>query len=146
MRRYPLAAAIFAAAIFVAPATAFAQLKVITSGGFSAAYRELIPVFEQTTGITVTSTSGGSQGSGPNTIGAQLRRGVQADVVIMSKEGLADLIAEGRIAAGTNVDLAQAPVGVAVRAGAPKPDISTVDAFKQTLLRAKSITFTGSTT
>jgi molybdate transport system substrate-binding protein len=66
---------------------------------------------------------------------------VQADVVIMSKAGLTDLIANDKIAAGTEVDLAQSPLGVAVRAGSPKPDISTVEAFKQTLLRAKSITF-----
>ncbi len=111
------------------------------SGGFAAAYQEILPEFEKATGITVTTPRGQSQGNGPNAIGAQLRRGVPADVVIMSKEGLEQLIAEGRIAAGTAVDLARTPLGVAVRAGAPKPDISTVDAFKRTLLRAKSITF-----
>jgi molybdate transport system substrate-binding protein len=134
------------AAVLAVPTASFAQVKVITSGGFSAAYREAIPEFERTSGVTVTTTSGASQGSGPNTIGAQLRRGVPADVVIMSREGLGDLIAEGRILAGTDVDLAQTPLGIAVRAGAPRPDISTVDAFKQTLLRAKSITFAASTT
>ena len=106
----------------------------------------MLPEFEKSTGIAVTTTRGASQGSGPNTIGAQLRRGVAADVVIMSKEGLEELIAEGKIAAGTAVDLAQTPLGVAVRAGASKPDISTVDAFKRTLLSAKSITFPASTT
>jgi molybdate transport system substrate-binding protein len=133
-------------AVLAVPAASFAQVKVITSGGFSAAFREALPEFERTAGITVTTTTGASQGSGPNTIGAQLRRGVAADVVIMSREGLSDLIAEGRIVSGTDVDLAQTPLGVAVRAGAPRPDISTVDAFKQTLLRAKSITFASSTT
>jgi len=71
---------------------------------------------------------------------------VPADVVIMSREGLDELVVEGRIAAKTDADLAQTPLGMSVRAGAPKPDIRTVDAFKQTLLRAKSITFRGSTT
>jgi len=141
-----LRSAFVVAAVLTLPAASFAQVKVIMSGGFSAAYRELLPEFEKTSGVTVTTTSGPSQGSGPNTIGAQLRRGVPADVVIMSKEGLAELIAEGRIIRGTDVDLAQAPLGVSVRAGAPKPDISTVAAFKQTLLRARSITFPGSTT
>ena len=133
-------------AVLALPTASFAQVKVITSGGFSAAFQELLPEFEKTTGITVTAARGSSQGNGPNTIGAQLRRGVPADVVIMSREGLDELIGEGRIVAGTDVDLAQTPLGIAVRAGTQKPDISSVDAFKQTLLRAKSITFPGSTT
>jgi molybdate transport system substrate-binding protein len=147
LRRDAAIRAVFViAAVFAVPTAAFAQIKVIASGGFSAAYREALPEFERTAGVTVTTTSGGSQGSGPNTIGAQLRRGVAADVVIMSREGLNELIAEGKIVAGTDVNLAQTPIGMAVRAGAPKPDISTVDAFKQTLLRSKSVTFPNSTT
>src|SRR6266566_2967692 len=139
--------AFFAIVALVAfPTAAVAQINVITSCGFSAAYREIIPEFERTTGITVTTTAGASQGSGPNTIGAQLRRGVAADVIIMSREGLEELIAEGRTHPGTATNLAMTPLGMAVRAGAPKPDISTVEAFKQTLLRAKSITFASSTT
>ncbi|MGD1092371.1 MAG: substrate-binding domain-containing protein [Bryobacteraceae bacterium] len=147
MRRRALTTWVFGvAAILGLPAASFAQVKVIMSGGFSAAYRELLPEFEKATGITVTTTSGASQGSEPNTIGAQLRRGVPADVVIMSREGLDDLIAEGRIATGTDLDLARTPLGMSVRAGAPKPDISTVEAFKQTMLRANSVTFPNSTT
>ena len=133
------------AAVLLLPTASFAQIKVIISGGFSAAYREALPEFERTTGIKVTTSSGGSFGSDPNTIGAQLRRGVSADVVILSREGLSELIAEGRIITGTDTDLAQVPLGVAVRAGAPKPDISTVESLRQTLLRAKSVTFTSST-
>jgi molybdate transport system substrate-binding protein len=133
------------AAVLAWPTASVAQVKVIISGGFSAAYRDVLPEFERTTGLEVVTTSGGSFGNDPNTIGAQLRRGVSADVVIMSREGLAELIAEGRIVAGTDTDLARSPLGVAVRAGAPKPDISTVESLKQTLLRAKSVTFTSST-
>jgi len=132
--------------LFAWPAASFAQVKVITSGGFSAAFQELQPMFEKLSGITVTTARGASQGSGPNTIGAQLRRGVPADVVIMSREGLDDLMKEGRIVSKSDVDLAQTPLGMSVRAGAPKPDISSVEAFKQALLRAKSITFPNSTT
>jgi molybdate transport system substrate-binding protein len=144
--QHPLATVTFAiAAVLALPTASFAQLKVIVSGGFAAAYREVLPEFERTTGITVTTTSGASLGTDPNTIGAQLRRGVAADVVILSREGLSELIAEGRIVAGTDTDLARSPLGVAVRAGAPKPDISTVESLKQTLLRAKSVTFTSST-
>jgi molybdate transport system substrate-binding protein len=128
------------------PALSFAQLNVIISGGFRAAYLELLPDFERATGIKVNTISGGSQGNGPNTIGAQLRRNVPADAVIMNRAGLDELIAEGRILARTDVDLAETPLAVAVRAGAPKPDISTPEAFKQTLLRVKSLAIDGSTT
>jgi molybdate transport system substrate-binding protein len=82
------------------------------SGGFSAAYHELLPLFENTTGITVTTATGASQGDGPNTIRAQLRRGVFADMVIMSREGLAELLAEDRIAIGSDVDLGRVALGV----------------------------------
>jgi len=128
------------------PALSFAQLNVIVSGGFRAAYLELLPDFERTTGIKVNTTSGGSQGTGPNTIGAQLRRNVPADAVIMNRAGLNELMAEGRILARTDVDLAETPLAIAVRAGTPKPDISTPEAFKQTLLRVKSAVIDGSTT
>jgi molybdate transport system substrate-binding protein len=131
---------IFAITMFVAvPTASHAQVSVLMSGGFSAAYQELLPQFENATGITVTTARGASQGDGPNTVGAQLRRGVPADVVIMSRGGLAELIAEGRIAIGSDVDLARVPLGVCVRAGTPRPDIGTIDAFKRTLLRAKSV-------
>jgi molybdate transport system substrate-binding protein len=122
-----------------------AKLNVLISGGFSGAYEELLPQFEQTSGIKVTTGSGASQGTGPQTIAAQLARGVPADVVILSREGLSELIAAKRIVAGTDVDLARAPIGVAVRAGTPKPDVSTVEAFRQVLLKAKTVAVPGST-
>ena len=115
------------------------KLNVIISGGFSGAYEKLLPEFERTSGIKVTTGSGASQGAGPQTIAAQLARGVPADVVILSREGLNELIAEKRIVAGTDVDLALVPLGVAVRAGTAKPDVSTVEAFKQVLLKAKTV-------
>jgi molybdate transport system substrate-binding protein len=133
------------AALLMAPVAASAQVKVIISGGFSGPYEKLVPEFERTTGIKVTTGSGSSQGSGPQTIAAQLARGVPYDVVILSREGLADLISAGRIAAGTDVDLAMAPLGIAVRAGAPKPDVSTVEAFKRALLEARDIAVPSST-
>jgi molybdate transport system substrate-binding protein len=93
------------------------------------------------TGIKVTTGSGASQGTGPQTIAAQLARGMPADVVILSREGLSELIAANKIVAGTDVDLARVPLGVAVRAGTTKPDVSTVEAFKQ---HAAGIDFAGS--
>jgi molybdate transport system substrate-binding protein len=127
------------------PNSATAQVKVMISGGFSGAYERLLPEFEQKSGIKVTTGSGASQGDGPQTIKAQLARGVPADVVIMSREGLNDLIAANRIASGTDKDLAQVGLGVAVMAGAAKPDVSSVEAVKQTLLNAKLIAMPGST-
>src|SRR5215475_8061798 len=122
-----------------------AQLNVIISGGFSAPYQQLLPEFERQSGTKVTTGSGASQGTGPQTIGAQLARGVTADVVILSREGLSELIAANRIAVGTDVDLAQVPLGVAVRAGATSLDVSTVEAFKRTLTNAKAVAMPGST-
>ena len=119
------------ATLLVWPVAASAQLNVMISGGFSGPYEQLLPEFEQTSGIKVATGSGASQGTGPQTIAAQLARGVPTDVVILSREGLTELIAAKRIVVGTDVDLARVPLGVAVRAGTPKPDVSTVEAFKQ---------------
>lgn len=133
-------------AVLAVPAPSYAQVKVIISGGFFPAYREVIPEFERTTGIKVITASGASQGTGPDTIGGMLSRGELADVVIMNRSGLAELLAQGRIVPGTDRNLAQTLTGVAVRAGASRPDISTVEAFKQSLLRAKMIASPGSST
>jgi molybdate transport system substrate-binding protein len=134
---------VFAMTMLVAlPSRLPAQVRVLISGGFSAPYQELLPQFEKSTGITVTTARGASGDSGPNgpiTISVELRSGQPADVVILSREGLAELVSEGRIVTGSNVDLASVPLGVGVRAGTPRPNIGTTDAFKQTLLRAKSI-------
>ena len=127
-------------------AVAFAQLRVMTSGGFAAPLKAALPDFEKSTGISVSVVLGKSQGSGPDTIAAQLGRGVAADVVILSREGLNDLITANRIVAKSDVDLAKTPLGLAVKAGSPKPDISSVEAFKTALLHARSITYPSSTT
>jgi molybdate transport system substrate-binding protein len=75
-------------------------------------------------------------------MGAQLERGVPADVVIMNRPGLAELVAQGRIVAGTDRDLAHTVIGVAAREGTPRPDISTAAAFREALLRAKVVAVT----
>ena len=132
-------------ALLMGPLAASAQLKVMISGGFSGPYEKLLPEFERTTGIKVTTSSGSSQGTGPQTIGAQLARGVPVDVVILSREGLAELIAAHRIAAGSEVDLARTPIGVEVRSGAPRPDVGTVEAFRKVVLNAKAVAVPAST-
>jgi molybdate transport system substrate-binding protein len=84
---------VISATLLFWPLAASAQLNVLISGGFSGAYEQLLPEFERTSGIKVTTGSGASQGTGPQTIAAQLARGVPADVVILSREGLSELIA-----------------------------------------------------
>lgn len=133
------------AALLVWPQGALAQMNVLISGGFSGAYERLLPEFERTSGIKVKTGSGASQGDGPQTIGAQLARGVAADVVILSREGLDGLIAANRIAAGTDVDLAEVGIGIAVKAGSAKPDLRDVEAIKQALLGAKLVAVPAST-
>jgi molybdate transport system substrate-binding protein len=133
------------ATLLMWPHGASAQLNVLISGGFSGPYEQLLPEFERSAGIKVITGSGSSQGAGPQTIGAQLARGVPADVVVLSREGLAELIAADRIVAGTDVDLARTPLGVAVRAGDPKPDVRTVEAFRQVLMRARAVAVPSST-
>ena len=133
------------ASLLMSPLSATAQLNVLISGGFSSPYEQVLPDFERATGIKVSTGSGSSQGTGPQTIAAQLARGVPADVVILSREGLGDLIAAGRIITGTDADLARTPLGVAVRAGSPKPDVSTVEAFKQVVMKARAVAVPSST-
>jgi molybdate transport system substrate-binding protein len=140
MVRLPIAAA----ALFIA-SPALAQVKVIISGGFSTAYAQVLPEFEASTGITVTTGSGASQGQGPLTIASQLERGEPFDVVILSREGLEDLKAAGRILPGSDVELATAALGVAVRAGVPRPEINTVEGLKRALQGAKTIAVPQST-
>jgi molybdate transport system substrate-binding protein len=121
------------------------ELNVMISGGFSLAYREVLPAFEKTTGISVTTASAASQGKGPNTMKAQLERGARADVVILSREGLSELTAAGRIVGGTDMDLASVPIGAAVAVGQPKPGVGTLEMLKRTLLEARAVAVPGST-
>lgn len=133
------------ALLLICPLAASAQLKVLISGGFSGPYEQLLPEFEDSTGIKVTTSSGSSQGTGPETIRAQLTSGTPADVVILSRQGLNELIGIGRIIAGTDVDLARTPLGLAVRTGATRPDISTIEEFKQVMLNATVVAIPSST-
>ena len=131
--------------LLMLPLSVFAQLNVLISGGFSGPYEQLLPQFERANNIKVITGSGASQGTGPQTIKAQLARGVAADVVILSREGLSELVALGKIAAGTDVDLAKTPLGIAVRKGAAKPEVSTIDAFKRVMTTAKLVVAPAST-
>ena len=120
------------------------ELHVLTSGGFTAAYKALGPSFTQQTGNTFDTVLGPSMGESPQAIPNRLARGEPADVVIMVGYALDGLIKDGKVIPGSRVELADSRIGMVVRAGAPKPDIATVDAFRQTLLHAKSIAYSDS--
>lgn len=120
-------------------------VTVMISGGFALAYQTALPDFQRRTGITVETLSGASQGNGPKTIRHQLARGAEVDVVILSNEGLHELAEDGRVAEGTAVELATAPLAAAVRTGARKPDVSSVAALTRTLSEARLIGVPGST-
>src|SRR4030095_8707788 len=111
------------------------------SGGFAAAYLELVPDFERTTGHKVSTVRGGSTGTAPNSIPSRLQRGEPVDVVVMNGNALDGLVKDSKIAAGTHVDLGRTSLGLAIRAGSPKPDIGSVDAFKRAMRSAKSIAY-----
>ena len=121
-----------------------AEIKVVTSGAFTAAYLELVPEYERATHNKLVTEFGPSMGTTHNAIPMRLERGEAIDVVIMAAPALADLIKQGKVRADSRVDLVRSNIGMAVKAGAPKPDISTVDALKRTLLAAKSIAYSDS--
>jgi molybdate transport system substrate-binding protein len=138
-----VAAALFCALFLIAHARAD-DVKVVTSGGFTAAYQELIPTYESATHHNVVTQFGPSMGTTYNAIPIRLERGEVIDVVILAAPGLDDLDKQGKIRPGTRVDLALSKMAMAVKAGAPKPDISNVEALKRTLLAAKSIAYSDS--
>lgn len=146
LRRRRLAAAFGAFAwLVLAVAAAFAaEIRVMSSGGFTAAYRELIPVFEKETGHTLNSSYGASTGDAPDAIPQRLARGEPADVLILAASGLESLVRQGRAVEGSRVDLAESRIGFAVRAGAPKPDIGSIEAVRRAPLEAKSIAYSAS--
>jgi molybdate transport system substrate-binding protein len=141
-------ARIFALAGLVAlvvPTSASAEeIRVMISGGFYQAYSQLGPAFEQATGHKLITTRGPSMGDSPEAIPTRLARGEMADVVILDGGAADELVKRGVARAGSKVELALSQIGMVVRAGAAKPDISTVDAFKRTLLAAKSVGYSDS--
>ena len=139
-----LAAFAVICALFSATSAHAVEIKVVTSGAFTAAYLELAPEYERATHNKLLTEFGPSMGTTHDAIPVRLDRGEVIDVVIMAAEALDDLINQGKVRADSRVDLVQSSVGMAVKAGAPKPDISSVDALKRTLLAAKSIAYSDS--
>ena len=121
-----------------------AEIRVITSGAFTEAYKKLVPIFEAASGHTVVSAFGASSGQAPDSIPSRFGRGERFDLVILSENGLEALVKAGHAQAGTRVDLARSRIGAAVRKGTPKPDISTVEKLTAALNNAKSVAWSAS--
>ncbi len=110
------------------------EIKVLASGAVKETYLELVPQFEKATGHTVVTTW-----SGTADMMKRLKAAETVDLVIIGSDSLDELVKLGKIEPGTRVDFVKSGVGVAVRAGARKPDISSAGALKQALLSATSI-------
>jgi molybdate transport system substrate-binding protein len=126
---YGVAAAL---AAFLAPAAGAAEIKAIASNAVREPYRELIPIFEKETGHKVTVDWGGTVDIVKRVAGGEV-----ADIVVIPAARIDDFVKQGRLAG--RIDLAKSGVGIAVRAGAARPDISSAAALKNTLLSAKSV-------
>jgi molybdate transport system substrate-binding protein len=136
MRFLKITAAV--ATVFVAMGTGAqaADIKIICSNGFQAVMHELGPRYEHATGHKLIVSYGLAA-----VLGKQIEGGETFDLAILAPPQVDALIKQGKIAAESRAVLARSGIGVMVRSGAPKPDISTVDAFKRALLNAKSIAF-----
>jgi molybdate transport system substrate-binding protein len=110
------------------------QIRIICSNGFKAAMEKLLPDGERASGRTANVQFGAS---------ANLKKTIESgepfDLAVLTPQIIDDLLKDGKIASGTKLDLASSGVGIAVRAGVPKPDVSNAEAIKQTLLAAKSV-------
>jgi molybdate transport system substrate-binding protein len=134
----------FVAALLLAGSASAAEVRVMISGGLTAAYNALVPEFERLTGHKVLTAYGPSMGTTVNAIPIRLERGEPADVLIMVGYALGDLATKGKVIADSRVDLVKSPIGIAVKSGAPKPDISSADSLKRALIAAKSIAYSDS--
>src|SRR6516162_11472734 len=111
-----------------------AEIKVLSTQATEQAYRELAPQFEKASGHTVTTIF-----TGTLDVQKRIAAGESYDVILMAGPAIDDLIKAGKVVPGSRVDIARSGVGVAAKAGAPKPDIGSTEAVKKTLLAAKSI-------
>jgi molybdate transport system substrate-binding protein len=126
-----------AAALVIGMNTAqAADVKVIAANALKESYLELVSAFEKSSGHKVTTTWGGSEG-----IARQISGGEVVDIVIIAASNIDRLMAEGKLVADSRADFAKSGVGVAVRTGLPKPDISSGEAVKKAVLEARSVAY-----
>jgi molybdate transport system substrate-binding protein len=132
------------ATLSMAGTASAADVQVMISAGFYGVYSELGPAFEQASGHHLVTTRGPSMGDSPESIPTRLARGEAADVVILDGGAADELGRRGLVRADSKIEFARSLIGMVVRAGAAKPDIGSVEAFRSTLLAAKSIAYSDS--
>lgn len=135
MRRRMAFSLVLAAALGLQAASG-AEIKVLTAGAFKPVVMAVVPDFEKQSGHKVVVEN--------DTVGAFAKRiagGETFDAVILTPPAIEQLVQAGKVASGSPIRLARVAIGVAVKAGAPRPDITTVAAFKQTLLAAPSVAY-----
>ncbi len=120
------------------------ELRVITSGGFAAAYNNLIQQIENDLGVSLHTEYGSSSGGDTNSIPVRLENGQGFDVIILSQESLNRLTEQAYVDADSRLDLVRSTIGMAVKEGAVVPDISTTESFIQVLMDAESIGYSAS--
>ena len=138
MRMNPalIAAKLFALALFAAGAADAAEIKVFASNALKTALQELGPQFEKATEHKLTFNFNAAA-----MLKAEIENGAAFDLAILGAPAADDLIKQGKLVATTRTEIARSVAGLAVKKGAPKPDISTTEAFKRALLDAKSICY-----
>lgn len=114
-------------------------LTAITSGAFAAALVKLLPRYREAGGGEVDLAFGSSLGAAHDSIPTRLAQGERFDVYFLARKALDDFTAAGHIRAGSGIDLVESHIGAMVREADPAPDISTVEAFRETLLKARSV-------
>ena len=134
----------FIVALCLEGAVYAADIEVITSGAFAEALKVLAPEYEKQSKNKVIISFGSSMGGAPDSIPSRLLKGEKFDVLILASPALEGFIKSGTVQSGSRVDLVASVIGAAVKAGAPKPDISSVAALKQALLNAKSVAYSAS--
>lgn len=137
-------AALIGVSTFFSASSYAADIKVMSSGGMYSSMEELVPIFEKKTGHKLILISGSSTGNSPTSIPARLASGESADLLMMAGTELDKLTEQGLSISGTRKDLARSRIGLVVKQGSPKPDISTADKFKAALISAKSIGYSAS--
>src|SRR5689334_10570303 len=111
-------------------------MKGLFSNGVKAVVLDLLPEFERANGVTPVITWAST-----NMLMDEIRKGATGDLAILTDEAIDGLIQQGKMMAGTRVDLVRSAIGIAVRQGAPKPDIGSAAALKKALLSARTISY-----